>query len=241
MRIVFRLLLIVALVAVLVHSQGARGGSRGGGSRGGSRYRGGGTSRGSSCQGSDCRKVGIIVGSVIGGILGLIAVIFLIIFCCRRYRGRPSESNTSFINKNSTNELNKTYQTYEENYFKNGDWMSRYYQYGQWHGPHLMSLTFDHATGQVTGHGYDDVGKFTIDGTFSEENQRIALNKTYALGTGDPKENSGHAATIQLTWNTIHGQFEGKWFVQTSNYRGEDKFELKFGGSSESFLEKRAD
>ncbi|CAF3785955.1 unnamed protein product [Rotaria sp. Silwood1] len=240
MHIVFRLVLIVALVVILVHSQGARGGSRGGGSRGGSGYRGG-TNRGSTCQGSNCHKAGIIVGSVIGGILGLIAIIFLIIFCCRRYRGRPSESNASFITKSSTNERNKTYQTYEENYFKNGDWMSRYYQYGQWHGPHLMSITFDHATGRVTGHGYDDVGKFTIDGTFSEENQRIALTKIYALGTGDAKENFGHAVSVKLIWNTSHGQFEGKWFVQTNNYRGEDKFELKFGGSSESFLEKRVD
>ncbi|CAF1254380.1 unnamed protein product, partial [Rotaria sordida] len=70
------------IFVILVHSQGARSGSRGG-----SRYRGG-TSYGSGCQGSDCRIVGIVVGSVIGGIFGVIAIIFLIIFCYRRYRGR---------------------------------------------------------------------------------------------------------------------------------------------------------
>ncbi|CAF4039414.1 unnamed protein product [Rotaria sp. Silwood1] len=86
MSIAFRLLLIVALVAIFVNSQGARGGSRGGGSRGGSGYRGS-TSRGSSCQGSNCHIAGIIAGSVIGGIFGIIAIISLTIFCCRRYRG----------------------------------------------------------------------------------------------------------------------------------------------------------
>jgi len=29
---------------------------------------------------------------------------------------------------------------------------------------------------------------------------------------------------IKLTWNATRDQFEGKWFVQTSNYREEDKF-----------------
>ncbi|CAF3892582.1 unnamed protein product [Rotaria sp. Silwood1] len=227
MSIAFRLLLIVALVAILVNSQGARGGSRGGGSRGGSGYRGS-TSRGSSCQGPNCHIAGIIAGSVIGGIFGIIAIIFLTIFCCRRYRGRSSESNTSFLNKSSTNGNNRSYQTYEEDCFKNGDWQTRYYQYGQWHGPHRMSLIFDLASNRVTRKGYDEVGKFIVDGTLSIENQRIALTKIYEPGTGDAKENFGHTVTLQLTWNSSHAQFEGKWFVQTNHYRGEDKFELKF-------------
>ncbi|CAF2809570.1 unnamed protein product [Rotaria sp. Silwood2] len=233
MHIVFRLLLIVALVAVLVHSQGSGGGSRGGGSRGGgsrggSSYRGS-TNRGGSCQGSQCRLAGIIAGSVIGGIFGLIAIILLTIFCCRRYRNRSTELHTSFVDKSSTDGRNRTYQTYEEDCFKNGDWQSRYYQYGQWHGPHRMSLIFDRAASQVTGKGYDHVGDFTVDGTFSVEKQHITLTKTYALGTGDAKENFGHTVTVELTWNSSHARFEGKWFVQTNHYRGEDKFELKFG------------
>lgn len=178
---------------------------------------------------------------MIGGVLGLIAIMCLITYCYRRRRGHPSQSNQAFVSENSGNGRNRTYQTYEDNYFKNGIWLSRYHQYGQWNGPHRMSLSFDRSSSRVTGHGCDNIGKFTADGTFSEENGRIAINKVYELDTGDSRENFGHTVALQLTWNPSHGQFEGKWFVQTNHYRGEGQFELKLEDSSGSLLEKRAD
>jgi hypothetical protein len=42
---------------------------------------------------------------------------------------------------------------------------------------------------------------------------------------------------IKLTWSAIHDQFEGKWLVQTSKYRGEDKFELKFENTTETLIQ----
>jgi len=80
---------------------------------------------------------------------------------------------------------------------------------------------------KVTGSGTDDVGTFTIDGTYSVETHRMDLIKQYQIGTGNPLENFGHQVTIQLTWNAVNHQFEGTCYVQTSTYRGEDKFELK--------------
>jgi hypothetical protein len=80
---------------------------------------------------------------------------------------------------------------------------------------------------KVTGSGLDDVGTFTIDGTYSIETRRIGLTKTYQIGTGNPSENLGHQVTIQLEWDTLNSQFEGKWYVRTSKFHGEDKFELK--------------
>lgn len=77
-----------------------------------------------------------------------------------------------------------------------------------------------------------------MDGTFSTENERIAMNKVYEPGTGDSRENFGHTVALQLTWNPSQAQFEGKWFVQTNHYRGEDKFELKLEDSSGLLLEK---
>ncbi|CAF2086521.1 unnamed protein product [Rotaria magnacalcarata] len=238
MHILFRLLLVFSFAIIVVHSQGARGG--GGGSRGGGGYRGG-SRGGTGCQGADCSKAGIIAGSVIGGVLGLIGIIFLTIFCCRRYRAQHADSNDTFISKNSTNERYRNYQTYEEDYFNNGDWLSRYHQYGRWNGPHRMSLVFDRNTNRVTGNGSDNVGKFIIDGTFSLENQRVAMVKTYELGTGDPKENFGHTVDLQMTWNSKNGQFEGKWCVNANHYRGEDNFEMKYADISKTPFEKRID
>jgi hypothetical protein len=56
------------------------------------------------------------------------------------------------------------------------------------------------------------------------------LTKNYQAGTGNRAENLGHHVTIQLIWNSDSHQFEGKWYVRTNKYHGEDKFELKFDG-----------
>ena len=60
-----------------------------------------------------------------------------------------------------------------------------------------------------------------------EKTNRIGLTKTYQRGTGDWQQNLGHNVTIQVAWNVTQHQFEGKWFVRTNKYVGEDKFELK--------------
>ncbi len=82
----------------------------------------------------------------------------------------------------------------------------------------------------ITGSGVDDIGLFTVDGTYSVEPCRIGLTKKYQASIGNRSENLGHQVTIQLAWNAQNDQFEGKWYVQTSKYHGEDKFELKFIG-----------
>ncbi|CAF1106498.1 unnamed protein product [Adineta steineri] len=114
--------------------------------------------------------------------------------------------------------------------FKSGHWKSQYFQYGKWHGPCRFSLTFDTNSMTVKGTGSDDIGKFTINGIYSHETSRLGLSKKYQLGTGNKTENLGHTVTIQLTWNETNNQFEGKWYVQTNKYHGNDKFQLKFDG-----------
>ncbi|CAF1285897.1 unnamed protein product [Adineta steineri] len=81
---------------------------------------------------------------------------------------------------------------------------------------------------KVTGSGSDDIGVFTIDGTYSTETNRIDLIKTYQLGTGNSLENFGHQVTIQLTWDKTNYQFEGIWNIETDRYCDKGRFELKF-------------
>lgn len=113
------------------------------------------------------------------------------------------------------------------NQFESGFWSSRYYQSDVWNGSHQLMLTFDPKTQRVTGSGFNDVGTYTNDGIYSTKINRMGLTKTYKKGTGDPKQNLGHDITIQVAWNFTQNQFEGKWFVQTNKYTGENKFELK--------------
>jgi len=85
---------------------------------------------------------------------------------------------------------------------------------------------------RVTGSGTDDVGTFTIEGIYSDKTNRIGLTKKYIPGTGNPSQNLGHEVTIQLEWNARTRQFDGKWYIQTSEYEHSNKYEIKFDGTS---------
>ena len=196
----------------------------------------GGVRGGGGCTGSACRIGWIVAGSVIGGLFALAAIIFLIVWCCRRrQRHQSSDSNMkeAFLDPKSSKSNTSNYETYSDDFRKNGTWTTRYNQYGKWHGPHRVSLNFDRNLNQVAGKGSDDVGQFVINGYLSADNQSLSLRKTYESGTGDVQENFGHTVTLQLTWNPSHSQFEGKWSVSTSRYAGDGQYELKFDNYSE--------
>ena len=105
--------------------------------------------------------------------------------------------------------------------------MSRYYQYNKWHQYYRINILFDHQTNKLEGNGSDHIGDYTLDGIYSTKTNRIGLTKTYVEGTGNFQENLGHTVTIQISWNSIQHQFEGKWFIQTNNCFNQDKFQLK--------------
>lgn len=185
-----------------------------------------GNSGSSSCTGDSCRLAGIIVGSVIGGIFGLVLLVVGVCCCHKRFRGKPLRSNSMFVTKTfaKSNKLDM----HEMNHFQSGFWTSGYFQYKRWHGSNQLSLSFDAQELKVSGSGTDDIGTYSIVGTYSTKTRRMGLSKTYQQGTGNPLENLGHTVTIQLEWNSNREQFEGKWYVLTKKFHGEDKFELKF-------------
>ncbi len=198
---------------------------------GGSGYYGG-------CRCGACgQNGGIIAGSVIGGVFGLMLLVIGIVCCCSYCKARSFRNNSTFVNLPVSKQRN--YKPYDISAFQSGIWSSRYFQYGKWHGPYQFSLSFDPQSEKVTGSGSDDVGTFTVDGIYSAETGRLGLTKSYQSGTGHRLENLGHQVTIQLTWNAQNNQFEGKWYVQTNKYYGEDKFELKFDeNNSKTIYEK---
>ncbi len=114
------------------------------------------------------------------------------------------------------------------NIFQSGIWSGRYCQYEEWHDPRQFSLLFDSHSFTIIGTGSDDVGAFTVSGKYSTTTNEIELIKTYQQGTGDEKENLGHSVTIEVTWDPEKQLFAGNWYVDTSSYRDDDLFELKF-------------
>ncbi|CAF4595395.1 unnamed protein product [Rotaria sp. Silwood1] len=228
MHLVYRVLLFLAYFVILIQCQGGGGGGGGGGSGGGG-GRGENRGSGASCTTDDCRRrAGIIVGSILGGIIGLSLLVVAIVLGFKYCKGRPLRKNSTFVKVAKSKNFKQ--EAYDINHFQSGIWSNRYFQYGNWHGPYQLSLSFDPQSMIITGSGSDDVGTFTIHGTYSIETYRMGFTKIYQQGTGNSSENLGHQVTIQLTWNAQNNQFEGKWYVQTSKYHGEDKFELKFDG-----------
>ena len=226
MNIILRGLVLIICLGVLVSCQGGRGGGGGGGGGrgGGGRFHGG---TGGSCKGDGCSSWVIYV-SIFGGI-GALILLIVGITCYKKHRNNRSvQPNVLFIKNTPTKHSED--EKYDTSMFKSGYWTSRYFQYGKWHGLHRFSLTFDSYSMKITGSGTDDVGTFTMEGLYSPQTSRIGLTKKYQAGTGNLQENLGHQVTIQLTWNASN-QFEGKWYVQTSRYNGENKFELKFDAS----------
>ncbi|CAF2408197.1 unnamed protein product [Rotaria sp. Silwood2] len=223
MYITTHLILILALLTTVVRCPGGSDSSR---SNSSSR------SRKEPCRTREC-DLQDSISAVIGALVGVGVLTCWIVSCYRRCtRGRPSQVNTDFIR-----EYNLGNRNYERDPLETGIWSFRYYQYGKWHGPYRLPLSFDRYLGKVTGEGTDDVGSFIFDGIFSLENLRLALTQKYVEGTGDPNENLGHISTIQLTWNSKNNQFEGKWYVRTSKYSGEGEFELKVEETSASLLQ----
>lgn len=179
-------------------------------------------SRKEPCVTEACRTREKIARTV--SVICILVVIFYWIrrLCSYCFDGRPPQENTDFVGG-----CDQENPDYLMNPFTTGVWSFQYYQYRKWRGPFRVEISFNHSI--AVGKGTDDVGDFTLDGTFSWTSKRLALTQTYVKGTGDPKENLGHQSIIQLEWNADTNQFEGMWYVRTHKYRGSGKFQLKLG------------
>jgi hypothetical protein len=195
-----------------------------------------------SCKGEGCESsktaFDYIVFSVIG-VVGVLGGVLCVCSMCNR-ESTPS-ARTGFdtvpttempMSDNPTNNIPMN----NANIFQSGTWSSRYFQYGKWHGQHEFLLSFDANSLTVNGHGKDDVGSYTITGQYSTQSNEIELIKKYQEATGDFSENLGHDVTIEVTWNSMKHLFEGKWYVDTPEFTGEDTFELTFKQSLELLM-----
>lgn len=188
----------------------------------------------STCKTEECRQ-----GERIFPVIYLVFACFcflIIIIVCRCAHGEPLIYTAIFTNSEEFEEQ-EMYGTrrnvVDANVFPSGIWKSRYYQYRKWHGPYKMFLRFDSRSTKIKGWGSDDVGKFTVKGFSSHKTNRICLRKTYVASTGNKAHNSGHNVDIELRENAHSQRFEGRWYVQTSKYHGQDKFEFKFNRTDE--------
>ena len=149
------------------------------------------------------------------------------------------KSDVGWICENESNELNnKSIQgsniiemNNNNNIFMDGEY-DAYYKYSlslfgkYWY---KMNLAFIHDSNEVTGFGVDKVGKFKINGLFSNTNDvsRIALTKQYIAGTR-------HQVHMRLEYK--NNQFIGAWHIKSKilyfilgNKRYKEKQPLSWG------------
>jgi hypothetical protein len=178
------------------------------------------------CKGGPCRNTEVIVLGTFGGLGGLMTCLTMICYCYKRHIRRVIHRNT--ILHETTKKSSIKYTPFDINVFKSGTWSARYLQFGVWSEPKCVSLSFNYDSCKINGSGADDIGTYTIDGSYSKGDGRMVLVKRYQLGTGDPEGNLGHRVFIRLLWNPETCQFEGPWYIRTKSYCGMDRFELRF-------------
>ncbi len=157
--------------------------------------------------------------------------ICFIVCCCfctaglvRNLDGRPLRSENVYIDTGMAMQYDMS-----KSVFISGQFVNYYYQNNRYHGPYDMQLAFYPQTGYtVHGGGTDDVGTYIITGVYSPRTLRMGLKQHYQKGTGDPLKNLGHTVKIQVEWNSINGQFEGKYYLRTEKHRDENIFIIRF-------------
>ena len=122
-----------------------------------------------------------------------------------------------------------------------GNYVGIYWQYGHAHPIPAQAMECtpkEDTAGIAVGNGFDDVGTFNMVGTYKLA--KLKLTKQYVPGSGDPRENLGHAVELRLTccdlfatlpsrapelqsWGCPPGNvgFYGTWHVRTRNYKGD--------------------
>ena len=102
--------------------------------------------------------------------------------------------------------------------FIDGLYSGYYKQYNRNYSMRSFEMEFN--DGVASGQGSDSVGDHRINGIYSDETRRMALDKTYIEGTGNLSENYGHTVKIRLQYQNESNRFEGRWYVKTYKYEG---------------------
>ncbi|CAF4064640.1 unnamed protein product [Rotaria sp. Silwood2] len=178
---------------------------------------------------------GVPIAPIVGGAVGgVISIAILVGFCVCFFtcilpcmKGRPLCFPKFYIHG-----AIPMGSDISDSIFISGTFASYHYISGEYYGPYDIGLGFypeaDHI---VHGKGKDDIGIYVITGIYSRKTLRMSLKLHYQLGTGNPEENLGHTAIVQVKWNRSNEQFEGKYYVRNTLHHDENKFVIRYEGA----------
>ena len=192
-----------------------------------------------SIEGNNTMK--IMSGTIIGSFALCCICIWTYLYCCIiKPQLQPKVKQITGSTEKYIND-SKCVKNNDYNPFIDGNFSGYYKQYGKNYPIKNFELRF--VDGMVSGNGEDKVGEYIIKGKYSEQTQRMALDKEYILGTGDPKENLGHTVNIRLEYNGNKSEFCGDWYVKTYKYEGSGEWVLRLCGlmNTEGYKTKNKD
>mmetsp|Transcript_45061 Transcript_45061/g.107071 ORF Transcript_45061/g.107071 Transcript_45061/m.107071 type:complete len:449 (-) Transcript_45061:58-1404(-) len=120
-------------------------------------------------------------------------------------------------------------------WFPSGAWSGYYDQYGYRHTLCNFDLVFEGRYGSWTmrGHGVDDIGHYTLSGSWNPETLRLGFSKKYqaqsrtSAGIINHTENLGHTVEYRgEALGSIGEGIKGTWWVKTRVYSGRGAFHL---------------
>jgi hypothetical protein len=169
----------------------------------------------------------LIVFGITIGVLLIFGCFAFVICCCGKCSKRKSKRlNGDDIENSDQTETEYAIPINIKNIFESGQWSSRFYRHGSFHGPFLHEIVFNINQNTLRGNGIDDIGRFTLIGNISTELFTIDMIKKYHSKIGYAQKNHGHEAKIDLEWNDETCAFEGKWFVHRYKHKNEGLYEL---------------
>ena len=115
--------------------------------------------------------------------------------------------------------------------FRPGSFSGYYFKDGVWHGSEQMTLAFyPRADQTLFGKGTDEKGTFIATGTFSPRTLRMAFDKQYQAGSVDGTRKPGARSTVQVEYNPVTKNFEGKYYSKIGKHREEEKYVIQMKG-----------
>ncbi|CAF1121087.1 unnamed protein product [Adineta ricciae] len=166
--------------------------------------------------------VNAIMVLIICSILWCILMFYICVFTSQQ-KSRTNATSASVHNSIDSATQN---ETHADMMFESGQWISRYFQRGQWHRSYLHKIAFDMNQNTFVGYGNDDLGQFRTIGYISLTSSTINMTQTYVRVLHDQKIDLKHELTIELQWNGEQRVFVGKWTSESDGYEGKGSYEL---------------
>lgn len=150
-------------------------------------------------------------------------------------------TSKQWVNINNSNDTKQSVKLSDEDGFIDGSYFGSFHEYGSMEKLSMkrFNLTFTNNNNDeetVNGQGTDCIGFYHINGIYSSDTNRMALNKTYL----NDKDEEKAIMRVRVKWNgkdkfkghwimtSSHGSKQGKWMIKRCRYNNNESVTNKY-------------